>query len=176
MGCDLHWYSETKHHRTPDSPDYEWICDQANTFKVEKEDYGDGDGDSRVDMDDLPGRSRDYWFFGLLNCGVRTSWPWSFPYSDGIEGPPEDCSKEVKQIADQWDSDGHSHGSLTRAQLKAKLAEVKLKQAELLIAPGDQPHFGQAAQHHFTRLTEVLACLTSDVPDEDQRVVFWFDN
>lgn len=80
MGCDIHWYSETKRNG-------QWECDQADTFELLE------DEDNYPDMANFPGRDRDYWFFGLLQPGVRSRWDWSFPEREVI---PDDLSKEVK--------------------------------------------------------------------------------
>lgn len=170
MGCDIHWHSETR-------VDGNWTCDQAATLTREMEDYGDGEQE-RIDMDDFPGRSRDYWFFGLLNTGVRTDWPWSFQYTCDI---PDDVSPEVAELVKQWGEDGHSQGVRTRAELKAKLEELKPIQAELLInpPPADEAYKAQVPAHHIERLTKVIAdmqALSPEVSDDDHRIVFWFDN
>ena len=156
MGCDIHWYSETRR-------DGKWECDQKLTF-VETDD------DGRPDMDYFPGRDRDYRLFGLLNPSVRTEWEWSFPESSKV---PEDVSREVSLIYDRWGVDAHSAGSLTRAELKAKLEELKLLIAKALVVPRKD---SQGMSHHKKCLMKILSNMTSDVPDEDQRIVFWFDN
>lgn len=157
MGCDIHWYSETK-------KDGAWVCDQAETFTTEE------DGALvYIDMDNFPDRDRDYWWFGLIQPGVRTDWPFSFAES----AMPEDISKEVRRLVDNWGSDGHSHGSLTRAQLKDKLVEMKRLSLQVTIDPSDNRRY---ISHFITRLEDAIKNLNADVPDEDQRIVFWFDN
>ena len=170
MGCDLHWHSETR-------VDGQWKCDQANTRTIEIVDYGDREQE-HMEIDNFPGRSRDYWFFGLLAEGVRTDWAWSFPYQNSV---PDDLSDEVAELYKQWDCDAHSAGSLTRTQLLAKLEELKLIQAELLInpSPADKAYMAQVPAHHVDRLNQVIAdmrALSPDVSDDDHRLVFWFDN
>ena len=163
MGCDIHWHSETK-------KDGVWVCDQAVSFKIEPPEF-EGDRECPV-MDDLPGRTRDYWFFGLLNDGARTDWPWSFPYTREL---PDDVSCEVKARSDYYGSDGHSHGARTQAELMAKLDELKLARAQLLIAPSEDASI-HTVDHLIKRLEETLATLgATDTPD-DRRIVFWFDN
>lgn len=164
MGCDIHWHSETRR-------DGVWVCDQVSTFTRGKSDYDPAE--YVVDMDDFPDRDRDYWLFGLLNGGVRCEWPWSFPYTDAI---PKDCSDEVKAVYKQWRGDHHSAGSKTRAELRSKVEELKLARAELLISPRQDAHVHNA-NHLIQRLEQILSNLSSsDVIDEDQRIVFWFDN
>lgn len=161
MGCDIHWNSETKR-------DGVWVCDQ----EIKQAKYGEP---GEMALEDLPGRGRDYWWFGLIAKGVRSTWDWSFDYQDQI---PEDLSPEVAKRVEDDGSDGHSHGTLTRAELKEKLEEFKPIRAEYLIAPpeGDDRYLVEAAAHLSERLEEVIGYLTSDVPDEDQRIMFWFDN
>ena len=156
MGCDIRWYSETRR-------DGKWECDQKLTF-VETDD------DDWPAMDYFPGRDRDYWLFGLLNPSVRADWEWSFPESSMV---PEDVSREVSLIYDREGDDAHSAGSLTRAELKAKLEELKLLIAKALVVPRKD---SQGMSHHKKCLMKILSNMTSDVPDEDQRIVFWFDN
>lgn len=164
MGCDIHWHSETK-------KDGVWVCDQAETFMTRVEDYGDGPKEY-PEMDDLPGRTRDYWFFGLLNKNVRTSWPWSFPYTCDL---PEDVSSEIRTVCEYMGEDGHSQGARTQAELIAKVEELKLARAQLLIAPSEEASIHNV-DHLIKRLEETLATLgATDTPD-DRRIVFWFDN
>lgn len=157
MACDIHWYSETK-------KDGVWICDQAETLQVlhEEDDY--------PDMDNFPGRDRDYWWFGFIQPGVRSEFDFSFDERVAI---PEDLSKEVQLIFDRWSSDGHSHGWLTREEMKAKLEEMKVARAQALIQPTRNV---EPIVHLYNRLEKVIADLESDVPDSDRRVVFCFDN
>ena len=158
MGCDIHWHSETKRNGQRE-------CDQADSFSIDTE-----EDPPYKDLKDFPNQYRDYWFFGLIQPGVRTEWSWSFPERIKI---PDDLSKEVKEIFEQLDSDGHSHGWITRAEIKAKLEELKQLRAVRLLAPEDTD---RALTHHAQRLEECLQHMTSDVPDTDQRIVFCFDN
>ena len=158
MGCDIHWYSETK-------KDGKWVCDQAESYYIEDE----GTADEYHTMDDFPNRGRDYWWFGFIQPGVRSSWDFGFDESH----QPDDLSPEVERIINRWDSDGHSHGHLTRAELKAKLVELAETRTRMLINPTEE--LG-ALKHLAQRLEKTISNLTSDVPDEDQRIVFFFDN
>lgn len=160
MGCDIHWNSETK-------KDGKWVCDQARV----KPSWADEDGEYLVE--DFPDPLRDYCLFGLLANGVRSNWEWAFPYQDAV---PDDLSPEVAKRIEHEDSDGHSHGVHTRAELMAKHEELKLKRAEYLIAPPSEANWVQALAHHSVKLEELVAALDADVPADDQRIVFWFDN
>lgn len=155
MGCDIHWYSETKKDGT-------WVCDQ----EVRK----DSDYEyAELELENFPGGQSDYWFFGLLQK-VRTDWDWAFPQRLHLPG---DMSEEVDAAAQQWVYDAHSHGFRTRAELKDKLEELKHLRAIHLIDPSEET---EGLHWHIKRLEETIANLSADVPDADQRIVFWFDN
>jgi len=158
MGCDIHWYSETK-------KDGNWVCDQAASFEIEKE----ADGSEYTHMDNFPDRGRDYWWFGFIQPGVRSSWTIGFDESS----LPDDLSKEVAAIVESYGVDGHSHGHFTRAELKAKLNEFHVHRTEQLINPTTER---EAVNHFVERLETTIRNLSADVPDDDQRVVFFFDN
>ena len=167
MGCDIHWYSE---HRENGN----WVCDQAGSFVIQKSEYED-DRDY-PEMQDFPGRQRDYWFFGFLNSDVRSHWEYSF---EG-KGDIPDCSPEVQAKLDYWEQDAHSHSWLTRKELEDKLALLVKLKVELLIAPRDPLKLRvEHVAHHIDRLSKTIANLKAVWPEaapEDQRIVFWFDN
>ena len=156
MGCDIHWYSETKKND-------KWVCDQASTFELLEEDG------NYPEMENFLHRNWDYGFFGLLQPGVRSSWDWSFPEGNY----PEDTSTEVAQIYKHWGVDAHSAGSRSREALKAKQEELKALRMLALISPSNTD---RVLQHHAECLDEVIKNLDAEVPDTDQRIVFWFDN
>jgi hypothetical protein len=157
MGCDIHWYSETYRNGA-------WQCDQAASLTQDDENEG------YLDMDNFPGRERDYWLFGLLNQ-VRSSWDWSFPAQEAL---PEDASPQVQALYQQWGSDAHSAGALTRAELQAKLAELTTLRARELLVPGST--WAPVLASQAAQLDAIVANLNADVPATDQRIVFWFDN
>lgn len=157
MGCDIHWHSETKKHGI-------WKCDQANSFQLIEEE------NTYPEMASFSETDRNYWLFGLLQPGVRTDWDWSFPERLFF---PDDASPEIRKVYEHWGSDAHSAGYRTRAELKAKVEELKTMRAQHLISPTE---VGPAVEHHATKLAEMINDLNSDVPDSDQRIVFWFDN
>lgn len=164
MGCDIHWYSETKR-------DGQWRADQESTYDPAAD--ADEDYEGFPDMEDFPNRDRDYWFFGLLN-GVRTRWPWSFDIQHA-ERVPENASEPVQALAAYWEADAHSHGVLTRQQLKEKIEELKeLRSIYLIDPPGLK--YVEALNHCLSRLDQCIKDLNADVPDSDQRIIFWFDN
>lgn len=158
MGCDIHWYSETK-------KDGKWVCDQAPSYSIEDE----GSDDEYHTMDNFPDRGRDYWWFGFIQPGVRSTWDEGFDQSS----LPDDVSPEVARIVERWGQDGHSHGHLTRAQLKDKLNEFAEYRTQQLINPTEHK---ERVDHFCERLAETINNLNANVPDEDQRIVFFFDN
>lgn len=164
MGCDIHWYSETKRNE-------HWICDQGASFHLEH-----ADGEEYFVMNVFPGRDRNYWFFGLLNEGVRCEWPWSFTYADEF---PEDASPEIRKLYKQWDRDAHSCNFKTRAELKTKLEDLRLARVEVLVAADEYAKLEITVEHInelIDCLERVIAGMVSDVPDTDQRLIYWFDN
>lgn len=106
------------------------------------------DKGNRPDMANFPNRSLDYWKFALLQ-------------------------PEVRQVFEAWGSDAHSEGYLTREDIKAKLEKLKVLKAQELISPSKD---AEVINHHFTCLENTISNLNSDVPDSDQRIVFWFDS
>lgn len=153
MGCDIHWYSETKIKG-------QWVSDAAPLPDSEE---------GWLDLPSFPNDGRDYWFFGFL-AGVRRE----YPYSLVPKGIPGDMSPEVSAVVRQWEGDGHSHSYLTRAELKERLNEFGIDRVLMLLQtyPGDI----ETIKHVITRLKETIENLSADVPDTDQRIVFFFDN
>ena len=175
MGCDIHWYSETRHYRTPEKTNFEWICDQTSSFHPVDYSLTPGGDDLRPEMDDFPNPIRDYWFFGLLFNGVRTHWTFAFPGKCLL---PTDLSSEVQGVYDCWGVDAHSQSWLTRKELEDKLAELHLVQAEMLINPRPDAR-PEHVQHMMGRLKQTIdsmLAISPDVSGEDHRLVFWFDN
>ncbi len=155
MGTDIHWYSETRR-------DGKWECDQADSYKTGK--Y------SLREMDYFYDNDRNYLLFGLL-AGVRRDVPWGW----AEKGFPDDASDEVRVIYAEWGSDAHTPSYLTRAELREKLAELVPECAKALIGP-DHPDQLEQLKHLTYWLNTLIDTLVSDVPDTDQRIVFWFDN
>jgi hypothetical protein len=167
MGCDIHLYSETRQNGGA------WVCNQAEQATRETEDYGDGPFE-HLDIPRMEGRSsRDYWLFGMLNTGVRTTWAWGFPYRDEF---PAESSELLAELKKQEGEDAHSCSYLTVAELKDKVAELKLKRAEYLINPPEQTQWAEAVPYHIDKLEGLISEFDPTLPDKDQRIVFWFDN
>ena len=175
MGCDIHWYSETRHYRTPEKTDFVWICDQTSSFHPVDYSLTPGGDDLRPEMDDFPNPTRDYWFFGLLFNGVRTDWTFAFPGKCLL---PTDLSSEVQAVYDCWGLDAHSQSWLTRKELEDKLAELHLVQAGMLIdpRPNERPEHVQHMIRRLKQTIDSMLAISPDVSGEDHRLVFWFDN
>lgn len=167
MGCDINWHSETL-------KEGKWVCDQAPTLTRVVDYYGDW-GPDRIEMDDFPNPTRDYWFFGLLFNGVRTDWTFAFPGKCLL---PTDLSSEVQAVHDCWGEDAHSRSWLTRKELEDKLAELHLVQAEMLInpRPDERPEHVQHMMGRLKQTIDSMLAISPDVLGEDHRLVFWFDN
>lgn len=162
-GTDIHIYSETRNSVI-------WLADKAASYSEEAE---NGEDYIWIQMEEAEGSNRDYWFFGLL-AGVRTEWPFGFQ----TKGSPDDASEQVSNLLQSWESDGHSHSWLTRAELKAKRNELFLLRGENLINPSLE-YGAQHLDHLIGKLDDQVQYLTGlspDAADEDQRIVFWFDN
>lgn len=157
MGCDIHWWSETR-------KDSVWVCDQKDSF------YVDTQQNNYTDMNEFISFIRDYAMFGLLQDGVRSSWEWSFKHFRGF---PQDASSQVKAMYAYWGEDAHSPGWLTRAELKAKRHELLARKIQELIHPTGVMWM---LSRHINNLDDILELLNAPVEDTEQRIVFFFDN
>lgn len=167
MGCDIHWHTETR------NSEGVWLCDQRDSYKAVDKTVEDHEYDSD-EMDNFPGRGRDYWLFGLLSKNVRTDWPWSFE----AKGLPDDISEHANLIlGEQWAGDLHSMSWLTRAELRAKLIELKHAAVEYLIAPpASAPDAPKYLADQVETILANMEALDTTGNDDDQRLVFGFDN
>ena len=168
MGCDIHWYSETL-------KEGHWTCDQADSHELDQN-YSEyyPDTKPRYKLDTLPGCERNYWFFGLLSNGVRTSWPFSF----NSKSQPDDLSEMVAEQLEYWEDDSHSHNWLTREELIAKKAELEILRPQVLIDDSlefDMLHLDVLIEC-LTKTIERMEAASPGTAPEDQRVVLWFDN
>ena len=111
MGCDIHFYVETK-------VGDEWLT--ADKWTADK--YDD-DGALHVDYKDEFYNGRSYNLFALLAdvrngrgfAGVKTGE--GFNPIDDPRGVPVDCCGEYRAIAERWMGDGHSHSYFTLAEI-----------------------------------------------------------
>ena len=110
---------------------------------------------------DQPYNGRNYTLFGVL-AGVRDNY--MHMISDGLRGLPIDVSKEIYDLSDECDIDGHSHNYLY-------LDEII-----------DSEYYGMSDDRlddiglgtHFFRTTVNSLLELGDT--KDIRIVFWFDN
>jgi hypothetical protein len=106
MGCDIHLYVEKR-------TDGKWVA-QGN-FERDEDGYAQG-GDRYYD-------GRNYDLFAILAnvrngrgfAGVKTGDGFN-PIAEP-KGIPDDASAEIKEIAESWDCDGHSHSHFTIREL-----------------------------------------------------------
>ena len=149
MGCDIHEFQEKRINGV-------WVT--ADTW--EKDKYWDGDGEQRLER--IEGThinvGRNYDLFGLL-AGVRRVVEGSFE----PKGIPDDVSLELKANYESWGVDAHTPSWLT-------LKELKEKSMELLLVDNWDDRWIRGG------LTHLINQMISDMPPEDVRFVFWFDN
>lgn len=108
MGCDIHFFVETKQQDGSWQSADEWADDDGYKH-VKEELYGD----------------RNYSLFAILAdvrngrgfAGVQTGEGYN-PIA-APRGLPDDVSKEVFECSEEWGIDGHSHSWFTLAELKA---------------------------------------------------------
>lgn len=102
MGCDIHLYKEKQ-------VDGQWVT--ADVW--EEYDYGDDDKGIEVSWDNRY-TGRNYNLFGLLSKGVRRDLPFGFAQ----RGMPYNSCKEIAEMSEKWEADGHSHNYLYLHELK----------------------------------------------------------
>ena len=104
MGCDIHFYVETR------QPDGSWkTADKWAPCKYDADEIV-------VDYNDAFYSGRSYYLFAIL-AGVRNSAGF-VPIAEP-RGVPEDACAEYKAEVARWDGDGHSHSYLTLAEIFA---------------------------------------------------------
>ena len=155
MGCDIHSYAEKKVNGK-----WEKVSDQFSLDEFDKKWYGKEKGDN-------PFGWRNYSIFAFL-AGVR-NYDHCTPISEP-KGLPDDISDEVKEKADDWDGDGHSHSFLTVKELSdfdygKTFFDDRGKETET---------YSNFLGKQFFDDLEILKNL--DENPENVRVVFWFDN
>jgi hypothetical protein len=109
MGCDIHFYVETRHADGTWRSADRWFKDeddgQLTTFGTINGKWTDTSLQS----------GRCYALFAML-ANVRNG---DFEPVAPPRGVPADASAEYKAVVDAWDCDGHSHSHLTLAELLA---------------------------------------------------------
>lgn len=112
MGCDIHFYTETR-------KDGAWIS--ADTWKRHEPDEPGEPGDLYVEREIYDGRN--YNLFAMLAdvrngsgfAGCRTGS--GFNPIAAPRGVPNDANANYKEIVARWGADGHSHSHLTLREL-----------------------------------------------------------
>lgn len=173
MGCDIHAFAEVRR-------DGQWETVGA-VFPLDK--FG-AKWEKRTHTEE-PFGWRNYGMFGFL-AGVRNDSavePLSAP-----KGLPPDISPKVREAAEYWEADGHSHSWLSLRELDSVDYEGPVENRRYTRQVGPNSFDGGATApagagvlekradflgEHFMRHLEVLRTLGA--PD-DVRVVFWFDN
>lgn len=117
MGCDIHAFVEVRKYPFGDDKREKGIWISVDKWTVDPDHIFDPEiypNRFHIDSKDAIYKGRDYNLFNIL-ADVRPDGniePISQP-----KGLPADLSQEVKQVADYWDEDGHSHSYLTLAEL-----------------------------------------------------------
>lgn len=173
MGCDIHSFCEVRR-------DGRWDV-VGDVFPLDKweRDY------RKKDRGHEPFNLRNYSLFGFL-ADVRNYA--ALPPLAVPRGLPEDISSLVRDSAEHWDADGHSHSWFSLAELLAfdYSAAVEDRRYTKQVGPNafDGGATAPAGSGVMTTWREELpdvyfAALdimkTLGAPD-DVRVVFWFDN
>ena len=184
MGCDIHVNFEVlqkKYYRklkiknllnTEENIKKTWSCiyienydinsdffytDPIEDYEIEYNKFYDSIKDTYFDnyIEDLkPISDRDYNLFGVL-VGVR--WHSCPNKISECRGLPSDISKEISLFCDYYGSDGHSHTYLTFEELL------------------NYKHWEEYNLEYFynsiVRMQKII-----NLPPQDIRMVFWFDN
>lgn len=114
MGCDIHMYAEV-------NKDGKW----EKVGNIFDNPWYNPDYESKwnTPKTDEPYTERNYDLFAIL-ANVRNGYGFAgVPTGSGFEpismprGLPEDVSAEIKELADEWGRDGHSHSYLILSEL-----------------------------------------------------------
>ena len=139
MGCDIHIHVEYKRHKFIGSdgdnkPQYvkEWAC--GDYFKINPYYPDDPDDEKLYSLVEFCD-DRNYERFSIL-ANVR-----NYGGTDYISEPrglPTDVTKEVKEDADNWGYDGHSHSYMTLKELIDFQKDIKPLKRRGMISPEAQ--------------------------------------
>lgn len=164
MGADIHIYAERR------LRDGTWaMCKQYNAMSGKAFSVLSGTSpDSlfhRV-------RSRNYQFFAEL-AGVRGMGP-------DPKGLPDDASPLVKEDAEYWDSDGHSHSWYSAEEFVPIFMEHHMSEVEraaLVARKLEAKYPVDITEHVLDQYLGIDMPYTNGEPDTSCiRFVFWFDN
>ena len=162
MGADIHIYAERK------LKDGTWaMCSGYNGI-----DNAVFQGDSGPKCNYFRVKSRDYNFFAAL-AGVRGFGP-------DPKGLPDDVSPLVREEAESWSSDGHSHSWYSAEEFVPIFMDYKLTDKERTDLVAHKLEVSYSTDIAVTVLEKFLGL---DLPYKDGeedpsviRFVFWFDN
>ena len=173
MGCDIHSYAEKKVNGK-----WEKVSDQFSLDEFDKKWY-------RKEKGDNPFGWRNYSIFAFL-ADVR-NYDHCTPISEP-KGLPDDISDEVKEKADDWDGNGHSHSFLTLKELLDFDYDKSFwnRRVTKQIAPNvwNDSSLAEEGEGKIITYSENLGDwffihleeLKMLGDPEDVRIVFWFDN
>lgn len=111
---------------------------------------------------------RNYTLFEML-ADVRGGL--GLPVISERRGIPSDASPGVRDIAESWSSDGHSHSHLSLRELNAYDWGAAMPSGCSWAATR-----GEAAGAFFSETLPALRELSDDGVGDDVRIVFFFDN
>lgn len=165
MGADIHIYAERK------LKDGTWSLFKTLGFENKTAFRDDGQfGDHKgATWLSYRARGRHYGFFAAL-AGVR---------GDGPEprGLPEDVSPYVKEEAERWDGDAHSHSWYSAEEFVPIFMEHHMSPEEIakITATKLENKYPMDITQHICEIFVGVECADADDVSRT-RFVFWFDN
>lgn len=191
MGCDIHIHTEILRnvHGTET-----WV--NGDFYKINP-DYSHSEGEEKYDKVSVF-RGRDYRFFSIL-ADVRSDG--NNPYISKPKGLPNDVTVNVKEAAEFWGLDGHSHSYLNLDELKCYIEKYPTVECEGLISQDQADKLDQGVSpnswcdwtsdesyvrrkwnipnHSLENLISALEDRGNEMYVYDPkkiRIVLWFDN
>ncbi len=169
MGCDIHLYTEKKV-QTRDGDDAWFCCDYFMHNESYICGYAKEDELNHVGIYD----NRNYLLFGIL-ANVRND---EYIPIAAPRGLPNDVSDIVKQAADDWIGDGHTHSWLTAGEIfkyyNRNKVDCRIKQA---MKPLVKAIKRKMCEQFWIRTEDKEIKKQRLKQFEDSfRIVFWFDN
>lgn len=165
MGADIHIYAERK------LKDGTWSLAKVLGFETNTAFRDDGQfrGDKHTPWLSYRVRGRHYGFFAAL-AGVRGFGP-------EPKGLPDDVSPYVKEEAERWDGDGHSHSWYSAEEFVPIFMEHHMSGEEIAKVTAtklENKYPMNMTQHICENFIGVECAEASDI--SRIRFVFWFDN
>lgn len=173
MGTDIHVNVEV---RSKETGKWERLT-VKNPYKTWK-DYETG----KTEMLDLEAYSgRDYELFGIL-AGVRND---TYPQIMDVRGLPSDVSDGTRAEYDKYADAWHTCSWMTVPEMDAWASKKKnfrmdcyecLSDCEKKVADKDSKFIRKRFKNFVYDIRHFVDMLTYYTPDEDVRIVFWFDS